>query len=387
MIKERHFDAMVDGFYRAATGACGWNEALVPVQTAFGARFAAIQSVEVGSGRMVQLAHGGPDLEPGVLDYVRRWHAVDPRRDLMLRNPEQVVGRWWHCDEHLDNKAVARSPFYRHFLQAHDSRHLSTTAALVSYDVMTWFVFELPAGRGPLAPDERHMAERLGRHVVQALRAYERLRRLVARALAGHVLLEAFSYPMWLVGADRFVYFANAAARAIASDEVVVPMAQRLALANDHADQRLGECLHVLGNGRHGQRFVVDVRRLRSDPPAWLHLQAMVPARVLGVFGDQPQVLATLFDPRQMRELDPFALGDLFGMTPTEGRVAVLLAEGLTAQAIAARLGCGVSTVRTHLRKVLAKLGATRLTDAVRLLRQGGALWSLPAHSKSTFTA
>ena len=380
MIDERQFDAIVEGFYSAATGTIGWNEALAPVHDAFNTRAAVMQSIDVTNGRLAHLFHGGEPMEASILDYLRNWHQLDPRRSFLLAHPEALIDRWWHCHEQFDAAFVAKDPFYRHFLPAHNSRYLATTATMVTPTLLTSFSLELPAARGPLSPDERHVVERLGRHVAEALRAFERLRRIAAETLAGHGLLEAFTYPMWLLSPDRFVYFANAAARSAGNEgETVQPTDQRLTLSSESADRRLGECLYMLENGRHGQRCLVDVRRQRGDPPAWLHLQALEPAQVLGVFGDRPQVLATLFDPRQMRELDPFALADLFNMTPTEGRVAVLLAEGLTAQGIAERLGCGVSTVRTHLRKVLAKLGATRLADAVRLLRQGDALWSIPA--------
>ena len=79
----------------------------------------------------------------------------------------------------------------------------------------------------------------------------------------------------------------------------------------------------------------------------------LVPGAVLGAFGDQPQVLATLFDPAQVRSLDPFALGNMFGFTSTEAKVAARLGDGLTAEAVAAEHGTAVSTVRTQIRRVI----------------------------------
>jgi DNA-binding CsgD family transcriptional regulator len=67
----------------------------------------------------------------------------------------------------------------------------------------------------------------------------------------------------------------------------------------------------------------------------------------------------------------------MFGMTPSESRVAAALGTGQTALQIGGQLGISENTVRTHIRGVLYKLGAARLNDAVRVLRQGEALWSL----------
>ena len=95
-----------------------------------------------------------------------------------------------------------------------------------------------------------------------------------------------------------------------------------------------------------------------------------------GAFGERPQVLATLFDPQQVSALDPFTLASMFGLTPTEAKVATKLADGLSAQQIGQALGTAETTVRSQVRQVIHKLGAQRSVDVVRILRQGEALWA-----------
>lgn len=378
------FDEIVAGFYAAATGVCSWNAALSEVHDAFGTRVTALQSVDVSTGRLIDLQYGGPSRDEGRLDYVRHWHKLDPRRARLLEDPSLFIGRWWHCHESFDEHFSARDPFYRHFLVAQETRYLSTTACMPSETVLTALALELPASRGPLNDDERHVLARLGKHVADALRAHERIRKLAVQALAGHGLLDAFSYPMWLLGADRFIYHANPAAQAQRTmGEMVDEHVHRLVFQDDRIDAPFARCLDELLRSRHGVTAIVDARRRIDGGPAWLHLQTLEPVRVLGVFGERPLVLATLFSVDIVGEIDPFALSHLFGMTPTEARVAALLAEGLAAQAIADRLGCAIATVRTHLRRVQAKLGAARSADAARLLRQGEALWSMPVGSRS----
>ena len=57
-------------------------------------------------------------------------------------------------------------------------------------------------------------------------------------------------------------------------------------------------------------------------------------------------------------------------------RAELRLAEGLTAEQIGALHHTSESTVRSHIRQVLSKLGAQRVTDVVRMLRQGEAMWA-----------
>jgi DNA-binding NarL/FixJ family response regulator len=53
-------------------------------------------------------------------------------------------------------------------------------------------------------------------------------------------------------------------------------------------------------------------------------------------------------------------------LTPRELEVLSLLAEGLPNKSIAGRLGISDQTVKFHVAAVIAKLGATNRTDAVR---------------------
>jgi len=60
----------------------------------------------------------------------------------------------------------------------------------------------------------------------------------------------------------------------------------------------------------------------------------------------------------------------LFGFTPTEAGLAMLLANGLTLDEASEQLGVSRNTTRTHLRAVFAKTGVTRQTGLVRLILQ-----------------
>lgn len=70
------------------------------------------------------------------------------------------------------------------------------------------------------------------------------------------------------------------------------------------------------------------------------------------------------------------ALRLMFGLTPSEARVALLLARGMRSEEVAEALAVSASTVAFHLRNLFAKVGVTRQTDLVaRVLAVG---WSVP---------
>lgn len=374
---EATFDRLVSGFYKAATGASSWTDALQPVQQVFGARAALLHPWSLRDGRMLGLHVAGPQVERPVLDYVTRYHAQDPRKHEAAARGAAAAGQWLHCHEYLSPQQMATDSFCQDFLVAHDTRYNSNVSFPVSSDVMMGFALELPFERGPLNPDEREFARRLGVHLHDASLAHERVRRLMQQALAGHELLARYPYPMWLIDGQRAIHYANpAATQTCEQAERVATRGERLRLVATKADITLNQVLAQLERAGHGASAQVDLRPTEADAPAWLHLSVMVPGDSLGVFGEQRLVLATLFEPSHITALDTFALAQTFKLTPTEAVVAARLADGLTAEQIGDLLHIAQSTVRTHVRSVLTKLNAPRSADVVRMLRQGEALWS-----------
>ena len=59
-------------------------------------------------------------------------------------------------------------------------------------------------------------------------------------------------------------------------------------------------------------------------------------------------------------------------LSPREREVMGLMAEGLTAEHVAARLGVGVETVRTHVRNAIRKLDARNRVHAIALALERG---------------
>jgi DNA-binding NarL/FixJ family response regulator len=103
----------------------------------------------------------------------------------------------------------------------------------------------------------------------------------------------------------------------------------------------------------------------RDAPPRVL--QAAVRAAVAGLF-----VAPAGAAPALARTAAPGDEGVAETLTARERQVLELLADGLTNKRIARRLGISDQTVKFHVSAILAKLGASGRTDAVRRgLRRG----------------
>ena len=78
--------------------------------------------------------------------------------------------------------------------------------------------------------------------------------------------------------------------------------------------------------------------------------------------------LVLISDPELRQRLPEVVLQDLHDLTPTQARVAAALARGESPEEIANALRTTVSTVRQHVKAILAKTDTHRQSDLVRLL-------------------
>ena len=81
-----------------------------------------------------------------------------------------------------------------------------------------------------------------------------------------------------------------------------------------------------------------------------------------------PSVAVFISDPDQVSLAPAQVIGRLFGFTPAEAALAMLLANGLTLDEASAELGVSRNTTRTHLRSLFARTGVSRQTMLVRLI-------------------
>lgn len=78
--------------------------------------------------------------------------------------------------------------------------------------------------------------------------------------------------------------------------------------------------------------------------------------------------LVLLAEPARGVAIDADLAAAVLGLTPTESRVAVMLARGRSVCEIAAAMERKESTVRYHIKQIYAKHGLRRQSELVRLV-------------------
>lgn len=135
------------------------------------------------------------------------------------------------------------------------------------------------------------------------------------------------------------------------------------------------EAIARLNTGRAAEVQSIPVPATEADPAVILHV---VPVRrqARDVFGRSlAVVIATRVGDAGPPDLR--VLSGLFDLTPAESRVAREVATGASLEMIAAKLKLSIQTVRTYLKRVMAKTGTRRQAELAVLLsglhlRSGG---------------
>ena len=80
-------------------------------------------------------------------------------------------------------------------------------------------------------------------------------------------------------------------------------------------------------------------------------------------------VLVLVIDPTDRMDIDPERAGKMFGLTPAESQIAVLLAQGKSVDEVARETGRRPNTVKWHLRHIYDKCGLSNRIELAELMR------------------
>lgn len=139
----------------------------------------------------------------------------------------------------------------------------------------------------------------------------------------------------------------------------------RLAGDNDRLEHLLGQALPRYGETAASGSLMI--RRPSGQPRLAVHITPV--SQAWQDFGLKPvAALVLVVDPSGRTTIDPAVVAPALGLTPSQSEVAVMLAEGLSVQVIAATTGRRPSTVRQFLKQVYKRLNLTTRADLVRLV-------------------
>lgn len=282
--------------------------------------------------------------------------------------PDKVVT----LDEMIDTKVWMNGEFYRQFIEPNNIRHILGSDLRADDGAECRLRITRPEGTSNFSACDKLLCQMLLPHIKCAvnLRSHfgviESERRLYAtavdRMLVGTLILDK----------SGVVIRSNRVADEILAQKDGIHLSRDTLHADyrqeDHELQRL---MKLALSGHHLTTPTVPEAIAVTRPSGRAKLGIVIRTIPLGEWSEgqhRPAVAVFIRDPERKSQASNELLRQLFGFTPAEANLALLLANGLTLDEAADELSIRKNTIRAHLRSIFTKTGVTRQTTLVRLL-------------------
>jgi DNA-binding CsgD family transcriptional regulator len=351
-------DKFVDQIYEASVVPTLWPQLIGNISDALGGVGAFLFAVRPDG-------YVGAVSSPSVADIGERfikegWSVRDPRlpRALKLNHPGFIN------DGDLFTPAeIAADEVYEQFHRKNGIGYMAGTIIPNPSGDMISFAFQRHQDRGPVPRDVVEYLDLLRPHLARASMLSFRLGFERARVQAD--ALQALGLPGAVLRGRGQIIAANALFESLMPD-TVQDRQERILLTDTAADRLLALALDAISVSHSRAVSSIPITASAQRLAMILHVVPLRRAAHDIFSGASALVVVTPVD----RAAVPTAevLQGLFDLSPAEARVARGIAEAQTVEALAAAIGVSRETVRSHLKRVLAKTGQGRQVELANLL-------------------
>jgi DNA-binding CsgD family transcriptional regulator len=361
--------SLVDSFHAAALGEQRWDVALQGLANATGSRSAQLTGIRADTSIAFNTL---TNIDPAIPRLFAETAAINPRVAAANTAPVLEVMTDW---DFITPEAYRRDRFCQEVLQPFDIPFVCFATLERSDEAFVALAIIRSHHEGHIASEQRQVFATIAPHVRAAVRTHI--------ALQGHgtaVLTQAMdtlSIPVFVCDRTRKVVTLTGAAEALVRDGSALQLkVGKLHGPQPHDTQMLDDAIDaaVVSQRKPGppaSRTVIIRGRNPDAAPVVLDVFALPSRCEMPSFAALAQrALVVVRGPRGAGARRATILTAMYGLTPTEAEIAVHLAEGRTAQAIATHRSVAVGTVRTQIKTIQAKLGVRRQVEMLARLNQ-----------------
>jgi DNA-binding NarL/FixJ family response regulator len=288
----------------------------------------------------------GGSLMEAAPKYAAELFHIDPIQQSLIQHgvmKEAVIPRLLG---EIDWSAYQRGSAYNEFYSRHgveDLLGMTLTDQAYGSPLMSGVLLTRSRSEPAFDEEMRRRLSRIRPHLRAAVRRIERAERREHQRTALAMALECVARPVIIFDSAGRVVHASAAVRGTLQDAAIAAV----------SSQVLG--LLAKGNLRMYASMSACDRKAEA---------------VVAIDGKGTKFVVVSFDSAAGAEVETQRVRVRYGLTPSETSVLQHVADGLSNAQIATRLFISVETVRTHVQRILSKMGVRSRTHAAAMLRQ-----------------
>ncbi|MEJ2531462.1 MAG: helix-turn-helix transcriptional regulator [Halioglobus sp.] len=371
------YDRLVDLLYQGALEQQPWQDALPALREALDSQVASLvlrppsesdRGVILNSVRSAGEGTGRPLADPNdweVTAYREQFFSLDPFVNLP---PDKVIA----LADILPDKELMASDYYLHYLEPIGVFRILGVDTIEPGGMVGRLRFSRGRSEPAFATRDRQLLGRLAPHLRRALQIYARLQRTTSERDVYAGAVDGLSVATIILDEQARLLNSNAMASALLEEADGLSLrGRRLQIAARETNQALQQAVtSIIQAQQRGEPGVVRALRIRRSPGrSDLGLVVRpVPASGRGEGQASPCVAVFISDPDLQESASRQTLGELFGLTPAEANLAILLARGLSLAEASGAQNISLHTARAQLKAIFAKTGVSRQAELVRLV-------------------
>jgi DNA-binding CsgD family transcriptional regulator len=347
----------VHEIYDAAFDDEAFARLSVSVARCFGARSALIHWIH-DDGATEILSHSGYFTNEQLALYAREFVAIDPW--VQATGAPDLVNEVHNLEQFVPVPQFTASEFYNENIrQMGDDTFRGLGMRLKNAHGSGFITLQRGAGQQPFEEREVRLLTRQFPHLRRMLSIRGKLSTAAQRADMLSRAFDTLGQPVLIVEAGLRLKYLNHAAELMLAAQSVLSLRSGLVTAASAADHRLlqdGVAKALRADGPEASALAL------NRAGQMLNL-TVAPAPASGAAG----LALILAETSRAQDSSRAArLRALYGLSPTEASLALLLADGVSPREIADLRHVAVGTVRVQIKSLAAKLGCHRQSDIVR---------------------
>ncbi len=354
---------LVGLIYDSAQDRSRWPAFLARYAATLGCHIAQLELIAPDSRASVSVSHG---LNGHELKDFAHYSQVDPWIPLLLQAKPGAVGL---SHEHVSMADYLKSEYYDGFGRRIDQCYGLAGAVLKSSNTLCAIGAVRHQGGGPCTEEDRTLLEVLMPHLARSLRMHSEFAKLDATAVSLLESLDRLARGMIILDtAGRVVRVNRVAEKMAAQNDGLHLSSEGLRASLPSESSLLQKWIHEAAQTAFGNGLSSGGTMTISRPSLRLPWVAVVSPHKSSWGDGFTSVL--LIDPEESPIPSAEIVAKVFGFTPSETRIALMLAQGIRLEDAAAQLSITINTARTHTRRMLEKSGVRRQTDLVLVLNK-----------------
>ncbi len=376
---DKDFNHLVQTIYRGAVEQRPWHCTLPALREAIDAQVVSLvlRPPSAGDrGFILNCVRPGCEqaesdavlADPGdweVTAYREQFFSLDPFINLPL---DSIIS----LDDLLSDAELMASDYYQHYLKPIGLFRILGVDTGEPDGLLARLRFSRRREEPPFSTRDREVLALITPHLHLAIEIYARLNQMTSERDIYAGAVDQLSVATIILDEKGRLLNTNALASALLKEGDGLSLrGKQLRIESRSIDRELQSALSgVIRAQQAGETSVVKALRVprpEGRPPLGLVIRP-VPVSEWAEGQAGPCAAVFVSDPEQHDSASQQTLGELFGLTPAEANVAILLARGLSLAEVSQVQNISPHTARAQLKSIFAKTGVSRQAELVRMI-------------------